>query len=45
MPLPHEHIVNHAIKDFASKEKPSLLDWNYLKVLSQVQKGLIEKKA
>lgn len=37
MSFPHEHVVNHAIKDFSRKEKPSLLDWNHLKVLSQVQ--------
>lgn len=23
MPLPHEHVVNHAITSFASKEQPS----------------------
>lgn len=36
MPLPHEHVVNHAIRNFASKEQPSLLDWNHLKTLSRI---------
>lgn len=36
MTLPHEHVVNHAIDTFARKEKPSLLDFNHLKVVSQI---------
>lgn len=45
MPLPHESIVNRAIRQFAQKEIPSLLDWNHIKVLSQVQEGLIKYEA
>lgn len=45
MPLPHEHVVNHAISNFANKEQPSLLDWNHLKTLSQIQRGLAEYEA
>ncbi len=45
MSLPHEQVITHAINTFASKETPSLLDWNHLKVLSQVQKGLVEYEA
>lgn len=45
MPLPHEHVVNHAISNFANKDQPSLLDWNHLKTLSQVQRGLAEYEA
>ncbi len=45
MPLPHEHVVNHAIRNFADKEKPSLLDWNHLKVISQIQQGLVAYEA
>lgn len=45
MALPHENIVNYAIKNFADKEKPSLLDWNHLKVISQLQQGLVAYEA
>ncbi|MAR92749.1 MAG: hypothetical protein CML06_17985 [Pseudomonadales bacterium] len=45
MTLPHEHVVNHAINNFAKKDKPSLLDWNHLKVVSQIQQGLIAYEA
>ncbi|MCA6129181.1 AHH domain-containing protein [Thalassolituus oleivorans] len=45
MALPYENVVNHSIKAFAEKEKPSMLDWNHLKAISQVQKGLIEYEA
>lgn len=45
MTLPHEHVVNHAINNFAKKDKPSLLDWNHLKVVSQIQQGLITYEA
>lgn len=45
MPLPHEHIVNHAIASFAKRENPSLLEFNHLKVLSQVQQGLVAYEA
>ena len=45
MPLPHDHVVNHAIDNFARKEMPSLLDFNHLKVVSQVQQDIVAYEA
>jgi hypothetical protein len=45
MTLPHENVVKYSIQAFAAKENPTMLDWNHLKAISQVQKGLIEYEA
>lgn len=45
MALPHDDVVNNAITCFANKEAPSLLDWNHLKALSQIQQRLITYEA
>ena len=45
MPQVHEYIVNQAINNFATQDKPSLLQWNHLKVISQVQQGLLTYEA
>jgi len=41
MRLPYENVVNYAITRFADKENPTLLDFNHLKNISQVQQGLV----
>lgn len=45
MALFHDSIVNRAIDRFAKDDNPSLLQWNQLKSLSQVQKNLIAYEA
>jgi len=42
MSLAKAENLNHAMMNFATKAQPSLLDWNHLKALSQVQQGLVE---
>lgn len=37
--------INTAIRNFAGKDLPTLLDWHHLKSLSQVQTGLVEYEA
>lgn len=45
MALPHEHVVNFTIENFANKENPSLLDWNHLKIISKIQQSLVAYEA
>lgn len=45
MSLPYDNVVNHAITRFADKENPTLLDFNHLKNISQVQQGLVTYEA
>lgn len=45
MPHPNQSAVEFAIKQFARKDNPSLLDWDNVKTMSQIQVRLVEYEA